>query len=228
MSHAGLTKWVVALCAVAFPVVGCCKKQEQQIEILYGEKQELLTQNKGLRDQLSKAKTHEAGLLTSLDAKDAALTKLKDDLKEAKEGASKKDVAKGATGEGWERTAFGDRVTLGSDILFAAGRATLSRAGKAALKKIARDLKSTYSALPVRVYGYTDGDPIRKSRRLWKDNLDLSANRAMAVTRYLRSMGVSSKRIETIAMGQTNPVAGNTTRAGKAKNRRVEIIVIKK
>ena len=80
----------------------------------------------------------------------------------------------------------------------------------------------------MRVYGYTDSDPIKRSARLWKDNLDLSANRAMAVTRELRKLGIPAESIETVAMGATRSVAPNRTKADKAKNRRVEIVVVGK
>ena len=124
--------------------------------------------------------------------------------------------------------AHADRVILGSDILFASGQATLTTAGKKAIDEIAKDLTSRYAGQLVRVYGYTDSDPIKRSKKLWKDNLDLSANRAMAVPRYLISRGIKADRIETIAMGATHYVAANSTKAAKAKNRRVEIFVIKK
>jgi chemotaxis protein MotB len=109
--------------------------------------------------------------------------------------------------------------------LFSSGKAKLKSSGKTALSKVARDLKGNYSSLPIRIYGFTDSDPIRKSK--WKDNLELSANRSMAVTRYLISKGVDDERIETIAMGATHFLTSNKTRAGKSQNRRVEIFVIK-
>jgi flagellar motor protein MotB len=79
----------------------------------------------------------------------------------------------------------------------------------------------------VQVYGFTDNDPIVKTKKLWEDNLDLSANRAMMVTRELIRHGIAANRVETIAMGSTHPVASNSDKAGKAKNRRVEIVAIK-
>ncbi|HAU38007.1 MAG TPA: hypothetical protein DCX07_09870 [Phycisphaerales bacterium] len=224
MSRMRLTNLAVLLSGVAFMAVGCCDKEKQQIQALYTEKNDLMNQTKDLRAQLAKAKAREAELISSLDGKDAMIAQMRTELDESKKKPAEKP---GKTGEGWERTAYGDRVTLGSDILFAAGKADLTAAGKSALNKIAADIKSTYAGLPVRVYGYTDGDPIVKSAKLWKDNLDLSANRAMAVTRHLRGLGVHADMIETIAMGETHPVADNKSSAGKTKNRRVEIIVIK-
>ena len=82
--------------------------------------------------------------------------------------------------KGWEEGKFGDLITLGSDILFSSGRATLTKNGQAALSRLVGDLNGNYAGFPVRVYGYTDSDPIRKSKKFWADNLDLSSNRSMA------------------------------------------------
>ena len=94
------------------------------------------------------------------------------------------------------------------------------------LDQVVQDLQSTYSGRTVRVVGHTDADPIRRTRNLWTDNLDLSSNRAMAVTRYLVTQGVSLQRIETVGMADSRPVASNGTSDGKAKNRRVEILAV--
>ena len=118
--------------------------------------------------------------------------------------------------------------TLESDILFASGSATLTAAGQKALSEVAAKIKADYPGRIVRIYGHTDSDPIVKSKKLWADNLDLSANRAMAVARYMIDRGIPAERVEPVAMGATRPVASNDTKAGKARNRRVEIVVIQK
>ena len=71
--------------------------------------------------------------------------------------------------------------------------------------------------------GHTDTDPIQKSG--WKDNWQLSSERALSVARYLVSHGVPEKQVRAVARGSTQPVASNSTATGKAKNRRVEIVV---
>jgi chemotaxis protein MotB len=86
-------------------------------------------------------------------------------------------------------------------------------------------LRERYSGKQVDVVGHTDTDPIRKTKNLWKDNWDLSAGRALTVVRYLVDKGVSPKNIRGVACGQSRPVASNSSSAGKAKNRRVEIVV---
>ena len=59
----------------------------------------------------------------------------------------------------------------------------------------------------------------------WKDNLELSSQRALTVVRYLIGRGIDDKRIRAVGCGAARPVASNSNSAGKAKNRRVEIVV---
>jgi len=222
MTYARCGVLAAALIATALSAIGCCDKEKRQIASLQGEYNELSNQNKDLRDQLSQAKTRQAELLADLESRGATISEL-----EKRKGEEKAPKGGGPAAEGWEIGVHADRVTVGTDILFTSGKAALTSAGHAALDKIAATLRSTYAGLSVRVYGYTDSDPIHKTKNLWQDNLDLSANRAMAVTRYLRSKGISADSIETIGMGETHPVTSNASAAGKAKNRRVEIVVIK-
>ncbi|HPY77378.1 MAG TPA: OmpA family protein, partial [Anaerohalosphaeraceae bacterium] len=67
--------------------------------------------------------------------------------------------------------------------------------------------------------------PIRKTKDQWQDNWDLSAGRALTVLRYLTSKGMPADQIRAVACGESRPVASNASAAGKAKNRRVEIVV---
>jgi chemotaxis protein MotB len=78
------------------------------------------------------------------------------------------------------------------------------------------------------VRGYTDNVPIAQPLQAAgvTDNLDLSARRAMSVVRYLVAHGVNPNLLSAQAFGATNPVASNDTADGRAKNRRVEIMLI--
>ena len=211
---------VLALAAVSMLSVGC-NNDKEQLAALQADYNSLANQNKDLRGQLSQAKTREAELLTQLDAKDMQLAAKEREL------ANAGTATPAPTGGNWDVGKNADRVTVGSDILFDSGNATLTSKGKSALDQVIRDLKANYAGMPVRVYGYTDSDPIKKTKNLWQDNLDLSANRAMAVTRYLMDNGIQAENVETVAMGATHFVAKNDNTTSKAKNRRVEIVVIK-
>ncbi|MEO1534910.1 MAG: OmpA family protein [Planctomycetota bacterium] len=109
-------------------------------------------------------------------------------------------------------------VNVAGDVLFDSGRVTLKRDAKATLDRIAGVISSQYGSNPIRVEGYTDGDPIVKSE--WKTNERLSAERAMAVEKYLVSRGISSDKIYAAAFGSANQ------RSSKAQSRRVEIVIL--
>lgn len=116
-------------------------------------------------------------------------------------------------------------VTLPNTILFESGKAELKSATSAELDHILSVLKSKYAGKEIDVVGHTDTDPIAKTKDLWKDNWELSAERALSVARYLMAQGIPAAQIRAAGCGPARPVAPNTTAAGKAKNRRVEIVV---
>jgi len=116
-------------------------------------------------------------------------------------------------------------VTLPNTILFESGKASLKNATSTELNHILSVIRQKYADKDIDVVGHTDTDPIMKTKDLWKDNLELSAERALSVTRYLIDHGIAEKQVRAVACGSSRPVALNTTVAGKAKNRRVEIVV---
>jgi len=114
-------------------------------------------------------------------------------------------------------------VTLQDKILFDSGKAELKKEASAQLDHINTVIRGKYAGKQIDVVGHTDTDPIKKSS--WKDNWELSAQRALAVTRYLIGHGFDEKIIRAVGCGQSRPVVSNATASGKAKNRRVEIVV---
>jgi len=114
-------------------------------------------------------------------------------------------------------------VTLPNAILFDSGKAELKRATSRELDHIRSVLRDKYAGKQVDVVGHTDTDPIKKSK--WKDNWELSAQRALSVLRYLVKSGIPKDTIQAVGCGESQPIASNSTASGKAKNRRVEIVV---
>lgn len=117
------------------------------------------------------------------------------------------------------------KVTFDSGILFASGKAVLSSTAKSSLAQFANVLKNNADC-DVAVQGYTDNAGWKNSTREQsiQKNLNLSQQRAQAVTNYLQSLGVSSSQIRsTMGYGEDNPVADNSTAAGREQNRRVEV-----
>lgn len=114
-------------------------------------------------------------------------------------------------------------VTLPNTILFSSGKATLKQATSSELDRIQSVLQQKYRNNPIDVVGHTDTDPIKKSK--WRDNWQLSSERALAVAGYLMKRGIPEGRIRAVGCGPARPVASNSTSSGKSKNRRVEIVV---
>ena len=114
-------------------------------------------------------------------------------------------------------------VTLPNTILFTSGEAALKKATSAELNHIESVLERRYGGRQIDVVGHTDSDPIKKSP--WKDNWELSAQRALSVVRYLIKRGVDEDKIRAVGCGEARPIDSNATVSGKAKNRRVEIVV---
>ena len=114
-------------------------------------------------------------------------------------------------------------VTLPNTILFSSGKATLKQSAKTDLNHIVSVLNEKYSSKLIDVVGHTDSDPIKKSQ--WKDNWELSSQRALSVLRQLNSNGIPDDRIRAVGCGQGRAIASNSSSSGKARNRRVEIVV---
>jgi outer membrane protein OmpA-like peptidoglycan-associated protein len=103
-------------------------------------------------------------------------------------------------------------------VQFAIGAATLNPAAREALARFA-GIVGVYPSLRFRVEGHTD------STGSWGTNQQLSLARAMTVRDYLIGQGVAASSIEVAGLGPDQPVAGNDTAEGRARNRRVEIVL---
>ena len=109
------------------------------------------------------------------------------------------------------------KVTFDSGILFATNKAELNSASKTDLAKFSNVLKNNTDCR-VDIYGHTDStgnDGI---------NVPLSINRAQSVANYLKTCGVSAAQLQNVTgKGSSDPVADNSTAAGRQQNRRVEV-----
>lgn len=118
------------------------------------------------------------------------------------------------------------KVTFDSGILFATGNAALSSSAKASLSKFANNVLNQNRDMDVTIYGYTDNQGWRNAtaEQSFQKNMDLSQERAQSVSSYLLGCGVAASQIKTVeGMGENNPVADNSTEAGRKENRRVEV-----
>jgi len=78
------------------------------------------------------------------------------------------------------------------------------------------------------VSGFTDNQPVSGSNRQFADNLELSAQRSLTVTRALIEEGMPASRVFAAAFGAEQPVASNQSDSGRALNRRVEMAPVPK
>lgn len=116
------------------------------------------------------------------------------------------------------------QIELKDSILFGSGSAETSEQAQKIFDEIAAILKS-YSN-PVQVEGFTDNIPIKSAK--YPTNWELSSARASAIVKYLVTKGVAPERLSAVGYGEYQPVAPNTTEAGRAQNRRVAIMVAKR
>lgn len=114
-------------------------------------------------------------------------------------------------------SARGIVVNMG-DILFDVSRSSLKRSAELAIAKVSAIL-AVFPKVNLRVEGHTDATGTEAYNR------KLSAERARAVADFLAEQGVATERISHAGYGPANPVAPNDTKEGRAKNRRVEIIL---
>ncbi len=118
-------------------------------------------------------------------------------------------------------TAVESRVTIRSDGLFRPGSASVEDSYAPLLRRVAEALNGVGGA--VIVEGYTDNRPIRTIR--FPSNFELSQERAASVVRMLAPVLSDPSRIRSIGQSDSRPLAPNDSEEGRARNRRVEIVV---
>ena len=118
-------------------------------------------------------------------------------------------------------TSRGVTVEINDSILFSPGQANLQPASVSAMRAIASVLAA--SDFPITIEGHTDNIPIATAQ--FPSNWELSAVRATTVLRLFNDGGVGAERLTAIGYGETRPVETNTTPEGRARNRRVSILI---
>lgn len=116
----------------------------------------------------------------------------------------------------------GVRIDINDSILFQQGAAELSPAANTIISEIASLLKENQRL--IQVEGHTDNTPIHNAA--FYSNWELSAVRASSVVRMLSSSGIADKRLSALGFGASQPMSENETAEGRAKNRRVSIMVL--
>jgi len=119
-------------------------------------------------------------------------------------------------------------VNMEAAILFDSGKADVKQDGLNILVKMVDTLKGLRDK-SIRIEGHTDNVQIIGGlTRIFPTNWELSAARAINVTRYLQEQGIDPANLSAAAFAEHKPVAANDTKEGKAKNRRIEITLVAK
>ena len=119
-------------------------------------------------------------------------------------------------------------VDVVDKILFDSGQAEVKPEGLAILKRVV-EILMTVTDKVIRIEGHTDNIPIAGNlAKRYPTNWELSAARALNVTRYLEKEGIDPAILSAAAFGEYQPVAGNDAPEGRAKNRRIAIILLPK
>jgi chemotaxis protein MotB len=210
----------VSGCTLLLWTVGCGPSPEQlQIQDLQERLDDCMTENDDLRSRLA--------LLTQ--ERDQAVARaygLEQQVFDLRNQLRNVEQVQPESAAGWQVSGDYAWIDVGSDFLFSSGKASLLPGAKDRLATIAQQIRDNYPNKTIWVVGHTDSDPIKHSAKLWKDNLDLSLNRAAAVYRELQGMGISGDRMIAGGQGENSPKATNDTKEGKKLNRRVEIIAV--
>jgi chemotaxis protein MotB len=122
------------------------------------------------------------------------------------------------------QSARGITVEINASTLFPSGEATLQPASIEALSAVAKVLAQTDN--PIQVEGHTDDIPIKSP--IYPSNWELSSARAASVVRLLAEQGVSPSRMVAIGYADNKPIDTNATPEGRARNRRVNVLILNK
>lgn len=182
------------------------QEQKKQLAAAKEEADKMRAEMGGLREDLAKSTAQKA-------QDDKLLEQLKKEM-----GAGGAEV----TGEGQRIT-----VTMVDKILFKSASADLTPKGEEELRKLGGVLKGVEDKL-IEVCGHADNLPVESAiKELYPTNWELSTARATNVVRFLQDeAGVKPRRLKAAGYGSTRPVASNKKEAGRAKNRRIEILLL--
>ncbi|MEW6718966.1 MAG: OmpA family protein [Thermodesulfobacteriota bacterium] len=204
------------------------------------DKEELNALLKARSDALSQNVYELRGKVEALEAENARLEKENAQLAKAKEEQVRKvsttyedllekmktEIAQGQVTISELKGKL--TVNMVDSILFESGRAEVKKAGGEILRKVVPALKGVEDK-SIRIEGHTDNVQISAAlASRYPTNWELSAARAINVTRFLQEQGLDPARLSAVGYGEWKPVADNSTPEGRAKNRRIEINLVER
>ncbi|MFO0984109.1 MAG: OmpA family protein [Planctomycetota bacterium] len=226
---------VAVLFAVVFavPFVGCVsqdKYNELQNDYNHVKKAlkeaenyqaDLESRNKDMSAQLANLSLEVDKYKNNSSSADERIAELQKRLEEA-EAKRKADDSPWSIVQNGKGT-FSYRID--DSVLFDVGKSNLSARGKAALAKLAAELKPHNDR--IQIEGHTDPDPVRVHAKEYPlGNIELGADRALTVWEELKRLGIPESRMSVASYGPYQPNGANDSEQGKAKNRRVDVTVL--
>lgn len=216
MTRRAVTK-MLSLGVLAMLAAGCQNDQlNRRITLLEETNRGLATDLNRARGQIDSLQRGRSQLDRRLAAADRNAANLRDELSRV--------PVMDPVAPGWTAVPGGAMIAIEGSVLFAPGKAVVRKSAQKTLGSVVSALEGEYGDKDILVFGHTDDTPIKKSG--WKDNWQLSSERALAVVRYLSSQGVSPSRLVACGCGEHRPRTANSSDAGRGKNRRVEIFAI--
>lgn len=200
----------IVLALIALPLASGCNDTKGRIALLEESNQKLLNDLQRAQAELSRCRDANASCGDQLASMRGEIDNLRNQPAQVPEG--------------WTAVPGGAMIAIEGSVLFDSGKVKLRSNAQSTLEKIYDVLRTDYADKDVLVYGHTDDEPIKKSG--WQDNYELSAERALAVVRWLKERGVSPSRLVACGVGEYRPRVPNTSRDNRAKNRRVEIFAL--
>nr|WP_321232557.1 OmpA family protein [uncultured Psychroserpens sp.] len=199
------------------------KKNRELLAQLEAKEQALLAENtrlEKLKKELESRSQRVAELETVIASKDAAMTKLKDAISRALTDFE----GKGLTVEQRNGKVY---VSMENKLLFESGSWAVGSQGKQAVKQLGEVL-ALNPEIAILIEGHTDNVPYKGNAQL-SGNWDLSTKRATAIVNILRENAtINPENLTAAGRGEFAPIATNDTTEGKAKNRRIEVILTPK
>jgi len=211
--------------AVALAIIGVAEWQRgREAEALKSELKRALA-------TAEQSQTQAATLKEEIDASKARIDELQREKEAATQAQKSLEQEMRAALESKEITIseLQGKLTVNilDRIMFDSGEADLKTEGEKILQKIAGIL-AQYPQRQIHVIGHTDNVPIRASaRNRFPSNWELSTARATAAVRFLgEKAGVDPRRLGAVGYGEFHPIADNATPEGRAKNRRIALVVL--
>jgi chemotaxis protein MotB len=199
------------------------KKNRELLAQLEAKEQALAAENARLEKLKKDMETRSqriAELESIISSKDAAMTKLKDAISKALTNFE----GKGLTVEQRDGKVY---VSMENKLLFESGSWAVGKNGKEAVKQLGSVL-AVNPDIAVMIEGHTDNAPYTGTAQL-TGNWDLSTKRATAIVEILReNASINPESLTAAGRGEYAPIASNDTAEGKAKNRRIEVILTPK